>query len=469
MLAYVKKGCLGIVIVAILATITSCSTFYQKNAEFNQTFEEGKLEQADKVLSDYKKIEKKGYRFAYYLDRGVVKHLLGDYTLSNDFFEKAYIFGEDYKKKLGDEIVSTLLNPNLSIYYGEDHEHLLPLYYKALNYIQLGDLQSALVECRRLNIRLGELSDRYKSANKYRRDAFIHMLMAMLYEAEGDDNNAFIAYRNAYEIYKEDYNTLFGIGTPKQLKLDLLNSAARNGFEEDRLRYEQEMNLRTPSLLPDDSGELVFFWNNGLGPVKDQIGITLALVKGVGGAIVFENAAKGIAIPFAVSSSNRSSLNDLRSIRITYPIYKDRTPYFDRAELRYSDTLSSSLQLAEPVTAIARKCLSERMLWEFSRSLIRVALREVAEAAIRKKNPNLGLITDIAGTLTESSDTRCWQTLPSAIHYVRIRLAAGEQTLVLQLSNEKGSHTQDTLRFNIRPGRLHFHSISSIESTYPSY
>ena len=56
-------------------------------------------------------------------------------------------------------------------------------------------------------------------------------------------------------------------------------------------------------------------------------------------------------------------LSDLRSIRITYPIYKDRTPYFDQAELRYSDTLSSSLQLVEPVTAIARKCLSERMLW----------------------------------------------------------------------------------------------------------
>ena len=464
--SYTVKTCQALLFTSLLLIGTSCATFYRKHAAFNNAFEKGNLQQADKVLSGYKGVEKKGYRLVYYLDRGMVKHLLGEESESNDFFEKAYLFGEDYKKSLGNEAVSTLLNPNLSIYYGEDHEHLLPLYYKALNYVQLGDLQAALVECRRLNIRLGELSDRYTSKNKYRRDAFIHLFMGLLYEAEGDDNNAFIAYRNAYEIYEEDYQSLFGVGAPKQLKLDLLQSAARNGFEEERLRYEKEMQLKTPPLLSSTSGELIFFWNNGLGPVKDEHAITLALVKGQGGAIVFESKDEGVAIPFALSGSEPASLTDLQSIRITFPTYKDRPPYFTQARLRYSDSLSSPLYLAEPVTAIARKCLSERMLWEFSRSLLRVAIREVAEEVTRKKSKALGLIADVAGTLSERSDTRCWQTLPSAIHYTRIRLPAGKQTLTLQLSNESGVRTQDTLRFHIRPSRLHFYSLSSIESAY---
>ena len=109
------------------------------------------------------------------------------------------------------------------------------------------------------------------------------MLMAMLYEAKGDDNNAFIAYRNAYEIYKEDYSVLFGVSTPKQLKLDLLNSASRNGFEEDRLRYEQEMNLQTPSPLPDDTESLSYFGTMALALLRIRSAITLALVKGAGG------------------------------------------------------------------------------------------------------------------------------------------------------------------------------------------
>src|SRR3546814_7467610 len=44
------------------------------------------------------------------------------------------------------------------------------------------DLEEALAECRRVNIRLQQLSDKYHSERKYQRDAFIHNLMGIIYQ-----------------------------------------------------------------------------------------------------------------------------------------------------------------------------------------------------------------------------------------------------------------------------------------------
>ena len=196
--------------------MSSCATFYEINYEFNQNFEQGNLEKSDQILSKSKKKLTRKATFLYYANRGVVKHMLGEYEVSNELLEQGYLFGEDYSKNYLNEAASFLVNSTITEYKGEDHEHLLLLYYKAINYLKLNDYESALVECRRLNNRLNELGDKYKSDNKYKRDAFIHNLMGIIYEASGDPNNAFIAYRNAYNIYKEDYPGLFLTTIPDQ-------------------------------------------------------------------------------------------------------------------------------------------------------------------------------------------------------------------------------------------------------------
>ena len=49
--------------------------------------------------------------------------------------------------------------------------------------------------------------------------------MGLIFDANRDYNNAFIAYRNAVDIYQEDYLPLFGLDAPKQLQQDLLRTA----------------------------------------------------------------------------------------------------------------------------------------------------------------------------------------------------------------------------------------------------
>ena len=237
--------------------LASCASYYQLNYEFNQSFEQGDIEQAKKVLDKNEKAGEKKARFLYYANQGVVEHMLGNYEESNVWLEKAYVFGEDFSRNALNVAASFLTNPNLTVYKGEDHEHLMLLYYKALNYLKLSDYDAALVECRRLNQRLYELGDKYKSENKYREDAFIHTLMGIAYDAKKDYNNAFIAYRNALNIYQGSFTELFGVGVPEQLKHDVVRTAALSGFPAERENTRKNSGSSTPNTV-----RLVVIWSS---------------------------------------------------------------------------------------------------------------------------------------------------------------------------------------------------------------
>ena len=203
----------------------SCATYYQSHLDFNSEFEHGDLGKALETLKKRQSESDGKTRFLYNVNKGLVLSILGEYEESNDYFEKAFLFGEDYRINYVAEATSYLSNPNVTAYRGEDHEHLMVLYFKAINFLKLNKPEDALVECRRLNIRLNQLNDKYVSEEKFQRDAFIHTLMGIIYQSSKDYNNAFIAYRNAVDVYENDYAKMFGMQVPQQLKIDLLNTA----------------------------------------------------------------------------------------------------------------------------------------------------------------------------------------------------------------------------------------------------
>lgn len=449
--------------IVILLIFNSCATYYQVNQEFNSRFEQGQLASAEKFL---KKNKTKKTKFLYYANRGVVNSLEGEYEASNKWLERAYIYSEDYRKKATDVAASFLVNPMVIPYKPEDHEQLILLYYKALNYLKVNDYESALVECRRLNLQLDQLSDRYKSDKKYKRDGFIHNLMGIAYEASGDVNNAFIAYRNAYNIYKEDFSKLFGIGAPEQLKKDLLRTAFLNGFQSELSFYENEFGMK---LQPEDQqAELVFFWHNGLGPVKGEWSINFAAQDGGDGFVSFANSEYGMSFPFPINSlsaEQSNSIKDLKVFRIAFPKYVERQPIFTSAYIE-SKNGRYDLELAEDINQIAFKTLQERMLKEFSKGLLRVALKKAAENTVRKESEGWGALLGFVNALTEKADTRNWQTIPHSIHYTRVPLDLGENKIALKTQNfkEGGSATQ-TFDFTVNSkNQTLFYSYQSLES-----
>ncbi|MEQ9591812.1 MAG: hypothetical protein RLN86_04405 [Cyclobacteriaceae bacterium] len=456
--------------VLALVVAQSCATYYETNISFNEAFRKGNLELALEELQETPEKEYRKRQFLFLVNNGLLLSILGRYEESNTYLEKAFIFGEDFRINYLNEAASYLTNPNFTVYRGEDHEHLLLLYYKALNFLKLGKTQEALVECRRMNIRLQQLSDRYDTDKKYREDAFIQLLMGIIYETDKDYNNAFIAYRNAYNTYQSDYVNLFNMDSPEQLKVDLVRTALLSGLQSEYDFYKREFGLEDYAYEPSSGGDLVFFWHNGLGPVKAEWGINFVITRR-GDMVTFYNESLGLSFPFNIgdySEDEKKGLEKLEVFRVAFPKYVERPIYFTSAVLENGEEVRE-LEKIEDVNKIGFQVLEQRMTLEFSKALIRAAMKKVAEYQVRKENEALGSLFGIINAITEKADTRNWQTLPHSISYARVPLMLGNNDVTFTLKSSAQPNDRHEFAYVIdKPGVI-FHTFTSLESRYEHY
>ena len=448
---------------AFTLIVGACATYYQKHFDFNAEFEHGNLEKALEALKRRERDGEGKTRFLYDVNKGLLLSILGEYEESNNHFEKAFLFGEDYRINYLAEASSYFTNPNVTAYRGEDHEHLMVLYFKAINFLKMNRPQEALVECRRLNIRLTQLNDKYSSAHKFQRDAFVHTLMGIIYQSTRDYNNAFIAYRNALEVYENDYAKMFGISAPNQLKIDLLNTASWTGFHEEFEKYKEQFGMPDFVAVRPEA-DLVFFWHNGLGPVKEEWSINFIINAGAANTVVFSNAEMSFSFPYTVTDQNdRAELSKLEVFRVAFPRYRERQLYFHSAKLQ-SDSVDYSLELAEDINKVAFHSLQQRMLQEFGKGLLRAALKKATEHSIRKEDETLGAVIGLMNAITEKADTRNWQTLPHSIYYSRVPLKEGVNPLKFTLESNNRRNIDYDFTYTAMKGETLFHTFSSLET-----
>lgn len=460
-----RKQFLYIIIIVVLASTSSCLTYYQRYAEFNSNIESGNVSSAKAILEKDKKGPEGKNRLLYNMNLGTMEMLEGNYAKSNEYFNEADVIIEDYQKKLGTQALALISNPMTTEYQGEDFEKVLIHYYKALNYVQLGQKEDAIVECKRINLKVQQLNDKYAKKNKYSEDAFGLNLMGIIYESAGEINDAFISYRNAAESYEKIYSPQFKTEIPLQLKKDLIRTAYEMGFDDEGKRFEEKFQMKNEP-KNKDNGEIVFFWNNGLGPVKAENSINFSIVKGQGGYVTFANEELGLNIPFPLpeGKSTNSALGDLEFIRVAFPKYVERKPYYTNASISTNNT-EYPLELAEDINAIAFKTLHDRLLREMANSLLRLATKKAAEYAARDQNQNVGSLVGIVNAITEKADTRNWQTLPSSISYTRISIPPGAQEINLKLrSFDNKIIKEQKFNFVIQKGKTAFQTYQNFES-----
>jgi uncharacterized protein len=450
----------------ILIFLSGCAlpTFYERFYDFNKTVSEGHLQESEVMLHENaEKLSQGRLRFLFEVNAGVVLSMQGKFKESNAHFEKADLFVEDFRKKAFEEGAALLLNPNLSTYRGEDHEILMINYYKALNYLQMRDYENALVEARRMDLRLQELSTKYKSRNKYQKDAFIYLLMGIVYDASEEYNNAFIAYRNALRVYETDFKEMFNFIIPAQLKNDLIRTADLSGLYNERDEYISRFNLSYNS-VPDYKHEshFIMLWNNGLGPVKDEWGINFAIIYGSNGWVTFVNESYGMSFPFYLGSTE---LNGLTWVKVVFPKYVERPELYLSAQMSF-DGNYYQLDKIEDINAISFKVLEERMLSEMGKSLLRVAIKQAAAAQVSKENEGLGAALSLIGSMTESADTRNWQTLPHSIYYTRIPMPAGKQNIKMLLKDVSGETFEHIIDIDIQRDETLVYPINTMGTTF---
>ncbi len=409
--------------IGITFLTSGCGTaHYQKTYAVQEAMIRGDFADADTLLSQLRSNFGEKDALLYYLDKGMIGHLQENYETSNYYFELALEKIESlYAKSISKEALTYITNDLAQPYRGEDFEKVLIHYYMALNYLMMNNLESALVECRRVDLTLTELNDKYKKKNRYKSDAFVHYLMGMIYEADGDINDAFIAYRNAYETYESDYEEFYGLSAPLQLKRDLLRTSKTLAFQQEYNKYEKAFPnvIYRPQKRYRENSELILIWDNGLVPFKSEGRLNLQI--------------------------DDEGADDY--IQIAFPVYQRRPPQGEKAEISVGGKSARS-EVYEDLSDIAIKNLEDRSLRIMAKGAIRAGLKYGLQKSVEKEyGETAGCLVNIFNVATEQADTRGWITLPDNIQVARLLCPPGRYTVLLTLKSWSGG-TMEQVRFD---------------------
>ena len=133
-----------------------------KKAKFNDVayrsaVGSGDFENALFMLESVKKPD-----IALELDRGMLLHFLGEYLMASEKMESTTTAIDDaFTKSIMASFASATLNENISSYTGNIYEYLLVDAFNALNYYNMGDVESALSRVNRVGDKQREYAAKY--------------------------------------------------------------------------------------------------------------------------------------------------------------------------------------------------------------------------------------------------------------------------------------------------------------------
>lgn len=339
----------------------------------------------------------------------------------------------EYRLSRGLQQAGALLSNDQAIgYVAPDYEQALLHHYQALNYLFQNKTQDALVEIRLANqVQEKALVRRDSELQQAREEAqaqgladalalaerglpemtgpegafkgkvqsgYTFYLSALLYEATGGLNDAYVDYRRAFEL------------TPDSLVLqkDLLRITARMGLQAQHAAYAKQFAMPTSSstgrAANAKSGQIVLLLEQGLLTPMSEFFLPL---------------------PIATSQG------EFRTFTLALPWYSGPPAQFLPLGLVVDGEHQQTHALMS-MHALAAHSLQERLPGVLTRQLLRLAAKESVRREAAKGGGDLGnILVGIYNTLSEHADTRAWSTLPQSVGVWRAEVAPGQHALAL--------------------------------------
>ncbi|MCB9357345.1 MAG: hypothetical protein H6505_02140 [Calditrichaeota bacterium] len=414
----------------------------------------------EQALAAYEKgVKKNTKRVDELLNLGLLALEAGKYDLALKSLKDADRLAEErLTKSLSREAASLTTSDRVRAYQGTVYDKAMLHYYQAVAYLELGDLNAATVEGRRLASYL-EVNAR-ESKHTYKDDPFLQWFSGVMYESFGQVNDAWISYKHAMELYP-----YYGIDEPDYLCRATYTALTEVGASEQ----EQELVERCPGVELDFDpkwGRVVVLCEAGIAP-----------------QILEDN----VVFPIMTYDQHSWASNDDRE-RYAYDVYGRRYDHYDEAKLDYllrvalpyypedgpgtsvqrvsvrGDKIDKLAELAAPVGSILRQDLSDRMPAIAARAIVRGIIKYAASKAAKeagKEDSNalgeiLGLGVNLLGAATEAADTRSWETLPDKIYVADFQLSPGEHDLRVIYEGRVGEMLlrYDLPTVTVKPGKL---------------
>ncbi len=338
------------------------------------------------------------------MDKGMVLHAAGKWAESNAVLEEAERLSEQLDSVSVSEEAKTLVsNERQRTYRGEDFEKLMISVLQALNYVELGDDEAAMVEVRQVNERLEKMIAEEKKP--YEQLAIARYLGGVIREDQRDWDSAYIDYAKAYEIAPRK----------EALAEPLLRLAKKAG----RDAMYAELLARYPDVphepLAPDEGQVVVVVEAGLAPEKQRG----SRGGGGGGAL------------------------------IEVPVY--RTRGFVPPVSVALDGQSRSAVTVTSLADVAVVHLDDRIGRLLAKQLATAAVKAGVAAGVGAltKNSDLGVLTFLILNAANAPDLRSWLSLPAEFQVARFRVPAGSHTVRVAAWGQTTEHP-----IEVKPGRI---------------
>ncbi len=393
------------------SVISGCAS--GKLNQARDAFYSGQLDQAVEALSDREDVPTRD-QLLYDMEKGAILHHAGDYQGSIDILLNATaLIQEQDVISAGQQTASLVTSEWITDYKGEYAERLLVHTYLMMDFLMLGDAESALVEAKQAL----EVYDTFPEACSA--DYFTRALIAHCYEGLNEINGAYIEYKKLAELLPD----------PSPVARKLCDLGRHLGFDDEVEHFRQFLPEAELKRKGSQAGELIIFVSQGESPVK---------------------IPHNIVVP--------------PSIRFSFSTYKDRNGYLPPPSVGPLSGAGSSDIISTDVGEILKASLKERLVQVIAKETARVVAKEAIAHNIN--DDNLELLVRIVFFLMEVPDTRCWETLPAYLTMIRVPLSEGSNRIHLNIMGQNVTLPQ----IDVIPGKgsfYHYYSIRNGNVLYP--
>ena len=435
-------------VLLVVCLSPGCSTFtsYPDNIESPlQNFEAGNFRAAFEEVED--RSQKGLNRLVYQLEAAMVLHTEGDLERSNEIFSRSEDTIRTYEEKAVVSISDTaaqgaslLVNEKTIPYQGEGFEKVLIHTYKGLNDLLLREYEEARVEIRRSFARQQEnrkrneeeierleeearnnrletrsmlrdvesyYSDQSEILNRVDNpyeDPFAYYLSALVYELNGEFNDAYVDLQKVQEIRP---------GVPC-VENDLLRMAKLSGLKDAYRSWSESLNRTARFADREQEGEIILFFQCGMAPRKEELKLALPIPE-------------------------------VGLVSLALPKYEAVPSRIAQVALYGSDgTFKGETWVLTDLEAIAVRNLDDRM----PILILKQVLRATAKGALAMTASDQGglaaaIAVNLFNLVTEQADLRCWTTLPANLQVARLALQQGRHDLVLAFQDASKGRVQE--------------------------
>lgn len=415
----------------LMLLLVGCSAFRNYDTELTyvtQHLNRNDVDNALKVLENNNKKDKKD--LLYYFEKGELLRLKGDLQASQATWMLANQQIQAWEDSVRanpasyvNNFMAFVLNDKIMRYEGYSYEKVMLTTQMALNYLAMGDWNSARVAIRQTHERealIAEVHDllyakqeqaaRQKGVDTQIQDlngypvatlntpsmvnlknsyqsAFSHYLAGYIYEALGERDLAAPGYRNAIELRPDE---------------PILQEALKN--------------LTRNSSRSAQQSDVLIIVQSGFAPKRESFNLSVPIPTNNGIVHVV------VSLPVITDVGYGSRFNTIAVNGNTYPLTEITN-----------------------IEAMSRRALRDDMPMILIRTITRATTRAIAQQQLNKEiSPWAGLALGLAGMLIEQADLRTWRTLPDSMQIARLNLPKGNQTITLP----NGSQLEVTISNN---------------------